>query len=68
MPWEHPDLGKFRSRVAESSELHKSSIGPRDEIRPDGKIRIHTQGFDPDERERIVAREAAELRRALGDA
>jgi hypothetical protein len=62
------DLSQFRNRVNESSELHKSTVGPRDEIRPDGKLRIHKDGFDPDEKQRIVEREAAELRRALGGA
>jgi|HubBroStandDraft_6_1064221.scaffolds.fasta_scaffold00184_9 hypothetical protein len=58
-------LGDFRRRVEESSELHKSTVGPRDEVRPDGHLRIHTNGFDPDERERIVAEEAARLRNAV---
>lgn len=69
MPWEHPDLGRFRERVAESSELHKSTISPRDDYDSTGRIIIHGDGrLNPDEKSRVVQEEAARIRRALGDA
>jgi hypothetical protein len=56
-----PQLKQMRQRVAQSADLHRSTIGPQDSVRPDGKLRIHTQGFDSDEKARISNEESARI-------
>ena len=62
---EHPDLNRFRQRVQESSENHRSTVTPQtNEIHRD-----HVQGrMTSDERRRVEDQAAAEIRRAMGNA